>query len=227
MAVLAITTSGPRGQVALTTGSGAPLLRRLEAGSTRGRDLLPAIVALLAEAGLERSALRGIAVDRGPGSFTGVRIGVTTATTMAYALRIPVTGLSSLALLAAGSQATGPVAAIRDAGRGRLYIQTFAAGPSGALRTATREPARLDPADVRPLVGAHTLVGEDAEALAARASLAGPTECIETQASLLAHLTKASLEGGEAATATSLAPLYLQASAPERKRAGEPEQPRT
>lgn len=65
--------------------------------------LLPAIMEVLGDLGLGPRNLQGIAVGRGPGSYTGVRIGVTAAKTMAWALKVPVAGVSSLEALAAGA----------------------------------------------------------------------------------------------------------------------------
>lgn len=67
--------------------------------------LMPAIEEALNQAGLSLGALQGIAVGKGPGSYTGVRIGITVAKTMAWTLKLPVAGVSSLEALAAGALA--------------------------------------------------------------------------------------------------------------------------
>lgn len=67
--------------------------------------LMPAIEEALSQAGLSLGALQGIAVGKGPGSYTGVRIGITVAKTMAWTLKLPVAGVSSLEALAAGALA--------------------------------------------------------------------------------------------------------------------------
>ncbi|RAU92244.1 tRNA (adenosine(37)-N6)-threonylcarbamoyltransferase complex dimerization subunit type 1 TsaB [Paenibacillus sp. YN15] len=67
--------------------------------------LIPAIEEALNEAGLSLRSLQGIAVGKGPGSYTGVRIGITVAKTMAWTLKLPVAGVSSLETLAAGALA--------------------------------------------------------------------------------------------------------------------------
>ncbi len=67
--------------------------------------LMPAIEEVLNEAGLSLSAVQGIAVGKGPGSYTGVRIGITVAKTMAWTLKLPVAGVSSLETMAAGALA--------------------------------------------------------------------------------------------------------------------------
>jgi tRNA threonylcarbamoyladenosine biosynthesis protein TsaB len=67
--------------------------------------LMPAIEEALSQAGLSLRSLQGIVVGKGPGSYTGVRIGVTVAKTMAWTLKLPVAGVSSLETMAAGALA--------------------------------------------------------------------------------------------------------------------------
>lgn len=71
--------------------------------------ILQEVDGLLAEAGLERESLEGIVVGTGPGSYTGLRIGLMTARALAFALDIPVAGVSTLAALAAGAPGAHPV----------------------------------------------------------------------------------------------------------------------
>lgn len=88
--------------------------------------LMPAIRALMQEAGWTPQDLDAIAVAQGPGSFTGVRIGVTTAKSMAWALGIPVIGISSLEILAQnGLYADGFVMPFFDARRGQVFTGLY------------------------------------------------------------------------------------------------------
>jgi tRNA threonylcarbamoyladenosine biosynthesis protein TsaB len=77
--------------------------------SSRPVRILEDADGLLAEAGLEREALEGLVVGTGPGSYTGLRIGLVTARALAFALDVPVAGLSTLSALAAGSPGAHPV----------------------------------------------------------------------------------------------------------------------
>jgi tRNA threonylcarbamoyladenosine biosynthesis protein TsaB len=70
-------------------------------GRTHSQEILPRIEALLARAGIEKSALDLIVYGQGPGSFTGLRIGIGVVQGLAYGLQVPVVGVSSLACLAA------------------------------------------------------------------------------------------------------------------------------
>lgn len=100
-------------------------------------NLMPEIERALRESGTDKRELGGIAVGIGPGSYTGVRIAVTTAKTLAWALKLPVAAVSSLeAQAAAGLEAAAPqgrgwIVPLVDARRGQAYTALFAspAGP--------------------------------------------------------------------------------------------------
>src|SRR5699024_7388214 len=84
--------------------------------------LMPAIEKLLAEVEMDVKELEQISVAQGPGSYTGVRIGLTTAKTLAWALNIPIVGVSSLEVLAyQGSFFDGYICPFFDARRGSVY----------------------------------------------------------------------------------------------------------
>ena len=105
--------------------------RHIEAGSTHAETLVPMLRDVAAEAGTALAAMDGFAVTVGPGSFTGIRIGLAAARGLALALERPLIGLTTLEVLAAGVPAparTGPILAALAAGRGRLYAQLF--GPA-------------------------------------------------------------------------------------------------
>ncbi|AAU22201.1 tRNA (adenosine(37)-N6)-threonylcarbamoyltransferase complex dimerization subunit type 1 TsaB [Bacillus licheniformis] len=87
---------------------------------------MPAIDELLKECGLKPSDLTQIAVAKGPGSYTGVRIGVTIAKTLAWSLNIPVKTVSSLEVLAAnGRFFQGLICPLFDARRGQVYTGLY------------------------------------------------------------------------------------------------------
>ena len=142
--LLAIETSGRTGSVALAEGvdlaDGDQQVCRivanlpLPANERAARSLLPAIQALLAEAQLAPSDLGGVAVAVGPGSFTGLRVGVTAAKTFAFAASLPLAAVCTLDLFAsqareaANQSAAIPdkhLWAIIDAGRGELYAGCY------------------------------------------------------------------------------------------------------
>lgn len=90
--------------------------------------LMPAIDDLMKEVNVRPKELDRIVVANGPGSYTGVRIGVTTAKTLAWSLSIPVVGVSSLAVMAqAGRFFNGVITPIMDARRGQVYTGLYKA----------------------------------------------------------------------------------------------------
>lgn len=89
--------------------------------------VMPAIEALMKDCDVKPSDLSKIVVAKGPGSYTGVRIGVTIAKTLAWTLNIPLTGVSSLEVLAAsaGRYFEGVISPIFDARRGQIYTGIY------------------------------------------------------------------------------------------------------
>ncbi len=128
--LLALDTSTPHGVLALSIArdGGRPFcaLRSLDPSARHGRALIPAICELLSDQGLSPTDLDGIVVGLGPGSYTGLRIGVTAAKTLAYALGVPLVGLDSIELVARNAPSDALfVSAIGDAQRGDLYVADF------------------------------------------------------------------------------------------------------
>ena len=102
--------------------------RRIEAGGRHAETLVPMLREVAAEGNTTLAAVDRFAVTVGPGSFTGIRIGLATARGLALALKRPLVDLSTLEVLAAGvpkAERGGPILAALDAGRGRLYAQLF------------------------------------------------------------------------------------------------------
>lgn len=94
---------------------------------THGRDLVPAVQALIARSGFRVRELGGIVVGIGPGSYTGLRVGVAVAKTLAEILDIPIYPLDSLVLpvIAAPATPAGPRASIADAQRGTVAVSIY------------------------------------------------------------------------------------------------------
>src|SRR4030042_3894488 len=110
MLILALETATLTGSVALVEASmpedaSSPAMKivgeiTLNLQSTHSERLMPSLHNLFEEASLKIQDVQGIALSLGPGSFTGLRIGVSTAKGLAYALKIPVVGVSTLGALA-------------------------------------------------------------------------------------------------------------------------------
>ena len=139
MNILALETTDRVASVALLTETGCRE-KRIESPLRHEETVMPAVDQLLAEAGLVPAGLTALAVDVGPGSFTGVRIGVCHGNAMAMAMGLPVVSVNALEALAfpllGGS---GPVAAIIDARNGNGYGALYA--PDG---TALIPPCAME-----------------------------------------------------------------------------------
>lgn len=127
MTVLAIDTSNAALGVALLEGDkvlGEYITNLKKNHSVR---IMPAMQMLMNDCGKVPGDLTKIVVAKGPGSYTGIRIGVTIAKTLAWTLNIPLVGVSSLAVLAAGTGRyfSGEVSPIFDARRGQVYTGLY------------------------------------------------------------------------------------------------------
>ena len=123
MLILAADTSLPILSVALVSDGVLIGAMALEGKGSRNEKLLPSIDWLLTENSVDRRAIDLLAVTRGPGSFTGVRIGLATMQGLAMAIGKPVCAMSTHEAIAHGEE--GQVAVVDDAGRGELYVSTF------------------------------------------------------------------------------------------------------
>ncbi|MGQ2904699.1 MAG: tRNA (adenosine(37)-N6)-threonylcarbamoyltransferase complex dimerization subunit type 1 TsaB [Neoaquamicrobium sediminum] len=133
----------------------------LDLGKGHAEHLMGVIEAALKEAGTAYGELDAIAVSVGPGSFTGVRVGVATARGLALALKIPAVGVTTLEAIAEERRIAGPdrpIIARIDAGRGQAYVAAFAADG-----TPTLDPAAISVDEAEALIreaGADTLLAE-------------------------------------------------------------------
>ena len=155
--ILAIDTSTAACSAALFEGDGTCLAHRDELiGRGHSERLVPMLDEMLAG---RRADL--ILVGVGPGSFTGIRVGIAAAQGLAIAWDCKLRGMSSLALLAAGADEDGDVAAAVDGGHGELFVQQFAG--------RTLEPdsglLNLPPSEAAGIVSAELVVGPGANAL--------------------------------------------------------------
>ena len=131
MRVLLIHTAGGEGSVALTDTDAAQAIVAAEVlpGRTSSERLVPAVRRLLGELSWQLGELAAVVVVSGPGSFTGVRVGLSAAKGLSEAGGVGLIAVSRLALLAASVDPSGgPVHAVLDAGRGEFYYGEYAAG---------------------------------------------------------------------------------------------------
>jgi tRNA threonylcarbamoyladenosine biosynthesis protein TsaB len=170
--------------------------------------LAPMVEAIMADAGLTFAGLAAIGVTVGPGSFTGLRVGLAFAQGLGAALGRPVVGLSTLDALAASVEPDlRPVAAVVDARRGQVYARLFGAAGT-PLDEAAATPLTELAERLQGVGSGGRLVGTGADLAAEVASgwepvtLAGPTP------GALLTLTARALADGDAAAPR---PQYLRA----------------
>ncbi len=125
MRILLIDTAGAEGSVALADTEVSPevVAREVLPGRTSSERLVPAVRRLLEERGWRLRDLAAVVVVHGPGSFTGVRVGVSAAKGLSEAGGVGLIAVSRLALLAAAAE--GPVYGVLDAGRGEFYFGEY------------------------------------------------------------------------------------------------------
>ena len=137
MKMLLLDTCGAAGSLAFVC-NGKVTAERVLAERSAAATLQPALRGMLAEQGVKLAELDAIAVVTGPGSFTGVRIGVSAAKGLSVGAGLPVIAVSRLAVLA-GMCDGERVHAVLDAGRGEFYVGSFAQGVCGHEELMRRE----------------------------------------------------------------------------------------
>ena len=226
MWLLAIETATDAAGVALLR-AGEPIAARRLAPGQGAETLLPALLSLLAEHGIALAALDAFAVSVGPGSFTGLRVGVSTVKGLAFGAGRCVAAVPTLAALAATRPpAAGRIAAVLDARRGEVYAAAHDGDP---LLPPLWGPSVLRPeALAEQLAPGWTVVGDGVPiataALRARfgadIELVGPPAGL-ADAAAVGRLGARLLAAGRGITAAELVPAYgRRAEAEERRLRG-------
>jgi tRNA threonylcarbamoyladenosine biosynthesis protein TsaB len=212
MLLLVTDTSGKHGCVALARASdGGPSIDLIEevplAGGTFSAQLIPQIAALLAKRQLSKADIDAFIVVSGPGSFTGLRVGLAAIKALAEILHKPIVPVSLLEVVAVASGAQGKVLAVLDAGRGELY-----AGEYDVLDDSAR------------LVREQVLTGEQFRSTSNGMVAATPDETLAgllpgravrvspPNAQMIAQLGWRKLQAGETVTPEQLEANYIRRS---------------
>lgn len=212
--ILAIDTASPVAGIALYDADGIAAEHTWTSRAHHTVDLMPNLVTLLQQQGLTAADLSGLAVGIGPGSFTGLRIGMSVAKGLAFAQGVPLVGVPSLHALAYAHRERGlPLWALIAAGRGR-FAAAYCAVDSPWPAPSDYQIARLDA--LAPPSHAPTLyVGElTAEQRATLRDLWGERVVLPSPAAslrrigYLAELGWQRLARGEADDVADLAPIY-------------------
>jgi tRNA threonylcarbamoyladenosine biosynthesis protein TsaB len=219
--VLGIETSTPQSSVAI--GSESEILAQASiTGRTHQESLFPALEQLRTWSGVELEQVGGIAVGVGPGLFTGLRVGIQAAKSLAQVLKIPIVGIESLDALAFSVRhAARPIVAVIDGRRGEVFHGMYRSVPGGVVRQgalAVSTPGGLA-AELVASGEEVLLVGDGAilyrkelsEALGAQAELASELR-LRPQASVLVELAAPKFLREEHDRLTDVVPVYLRKS---------------
>ncbi len=235
MYLLALETSSAQGSIALHRDEDLVEECRFDEGLVHGREVIPRIRAMLRSHDLDVTDIEAIGVSIGPGSYTGVRVGVTAAKTLAYALGaavVPVSSLEVIAASAADSVADGTTLVVVVDGKQRhLYVAVFEVAGGEVARLADDHLVDLrDPRALAERISAGaTLVGDGVDLLldalpdaaASRVSRADRVSDVPRAAVLGRIASRAHRSGGglrDRVSVHALAPVYLRASEAERRR---------
>jgi tRNA threonylcarbamoyladenosine biosynthesis protein TsaB len=215
MLLLAIDTSGKQGSIALAragepTAEGdfemieiAPLV-----GGTFSAQLIPQISELLARNGLMKTAIGAFVAASGPGSFTGLRIGLAAVKALAEVLEKPIAAVSLLEVCAVTSGAQGKIMAALDAGRGDVYVGEYEIPETpaqGAREQILTRSEFLAHAQGWTVVTPDTVLAEAASAAGLSVSTLPPIS-----ADAVARLGWRKIQSGEVVTPEQLEANYIR-----------------
>jgi tRNA threonylcarbamoyladenosine biosynthesis protein TsaB len=220
MIVVAIETSTPQTSVAI--GSDRQIVGSVSvAGQARQEAVTPALEQLLEWTGVRLSQVGGIAVGIGPGLFTGLRVGVETAKTLAQVLAVPIVGITSLDALAFAVRHTHKlIVAVIDGRRGEVFYAIYRALPGGVVRGHDYTVATPDHlcAELQTIPGEMLAVGDGAilyrnhlEELGSRVEIASPIRA-HPEAAALAELAVPRFLREEHDRLHEVTPLYVRRS---------------
>jgi len=219
MLLLAIDTSGRNGGAVLARSESERfqvVAERALAGGSYSAELMPAIASLFADQRLTLANLDGFAVASGPGSFTGLRVGLATVKGLADVTGKPIAAISVLEILAMNAAAAaraplgGTIIALLDAGRNEVYAGEFRVSNDG-VQFVTQHIAKL--ADLSSVLRPALIATPDESvATAVRAAGYDPLQAAMPSARDIARLGARKLAVGEIVSAALLDADYIRRS---------------
>jgi tRNA threonylcarbamoyladenosine biosynthesis protein TsaB len=213
MLLLAADTSGKHGSIALAKCSGQECsvleVVPLE-GGTFSAQLVPQISALLKKHGFSKGDIGGFAVVSGPGSFTGLRVGLAAIKGLAEILGKPIAAVSLLEALAASARVEGEIAAVVDAGRNEVYIGEYETLSSRVRLVAERLIARADL--LKGMSGARVITADPAIAADLRAAGVPVIETGPVSTPHVAKLGWKKIQAGQTVAPEDLDANYIRRS---------------
>jgi tRNA threonylcarbamoyl adenosine modification protein YeaZ len=227
MKVLGIETSTGSGSVAVLEGDKVLGEFFLNLGPTHSEKLLPMLDWLLKEVGVEKNEIEGIAVSKGPGSFTALRVGISTAKGLAFSLGIPVVGVSSLEVLARNLLYTPLyIYSLIDAKKKEVYAALFRYSDTNLNRIT--DDILISPDDICEMISERTIfIGNGALLYRdflinslGELALFCPSDVNFPKASSCALIGSYMFKNGNKDDLSALAPQYLRKSEAEIYRDG-------
>jgi tRNA threonylcarbamoyladenosine biosynthesis protein TsaB len=219
MLLLSIDTSGRQGSVALARAEENDAPNHIEiveimslVGGTFSARLIPQISTLISSNGYTKDAVGAFAVVSGPGSFTGLRVGLAAVKALAEILAKPIAAVSRLEVCAMAGGVSGKVMSVLDAGRGDVYVgeyQISTPGVASAGSTASEKLMTLS--DFLSQAGGWRIVTPDAAtAQAAQAANLQITTVPPISADTVARLGWSKLKSGQTITPERLEANYIR-----------------
>ena len=219
---MALETSTLAGGVALLDGERVIGEYLLDVRITHSERLMPAIDRLLRDAGWTPASLEGLAVAVGPGSFTGLRIGLSAVKGLAWALSLRVAAVPTLdALAAALPFAAHPVCPVLHARKNEVYCSLYH-WDGAAMRRQWDYLALAPEALAARLTEPTILLGDGAHAIASRHARLAPPHRRMPSAAAVGVLGLARFRAGDIMSAGELSPFYLRPLEAELKRRAVP-----
>lgn len=218
--ILAADTSTSSGSIALLEGERILLERLLASSQTHNRRLLKSIEEALRIVGWRYDQVDGFAVTMGPGSFTGLRIGLTTIKTLAWASRKPLVGIPTLDVLAASLPFSPlPICALIDAHKKEVYARVYRSEPGGEVHPVSPCLA-MGIRAVPEIIREKTLFCGDGwllhrstlQELLGPLAVGAPAPFHLIRAGVLGELARKRLECGEVDNPLTAVPLYVRPS---------------
>jgi tRNA threonylcarbamoyladenosine biosynthesis protein TsaB len=222
MITLAVDTSGTAASAAILEDEDTRAEFFVHTGRNHAEVLVPAIERVLVSGGIKKEQLDLFAVVVGPGSFTGLRVGVSTVKGLAFALRKPVVGVSALDALVLNVAQAGEqhaVCPMVDAGRGEIYTALYLPSGSGTYEK-TLEERTVRPGEFLSLIGEKVIfLGDGSEkyrdlisdTLPGRSFFA-PLRFNQVRASAVGLAGRKKFFDGDVSDIMMLVPNYLRAS---------------
>jgi len=214
---LAIDTSTDMASIALVQDSEVLAELTWHCGQNHTTQLLPQLAHLLNQTGLSLQSVNFIIVAKGPGSFNGLRVGISTAKGLAFSLGIPIIGISTLEVAAYQHAETGlPICPIFNAGRGEIATALYQKKHNEWCQLIAEHLTTVD--SLCSQITTKTIfcgefipyIGTQLRKQLGRRAIIPPSPARLRRAAFLAELGQQRLEAGNYDSPTTLQPLYLR-----------------